>query len=155
MKPALLILVTLMLVSGAFAETPLEEKPVREVVQWFYTAFNSHGWKQVADYTTEDWNHVNPGGGWTRGRAAVLKELEEVHGTFLKGVSDTVEEIVVRFASSDVAVVTVTSRMSTFTMPDGVRHENEQHIRTFVLVQRNGRWLIMQDHNTAVARPQA
>ena len=83
----------------------------------------------------------------------MLKELEEGHGTFLKGVSDTVEEVVVRFASSDVAVVTVTSRMSTFTMPDGVKHENEQHIRTFVVVQRNNHWLIMQDQNTAVVRP--
>ena len=124
---------------------------MREVVQWFYAGFNSHGWTQVADYTTEDWNHVNPGGGWTRGRAAVLKELEEVHSTFLKGVSDTIEEIVVRFASPDVAVATVTSRMSPFTMPDGVRHIDEQHIRTFVLVQRNNRWLIMHDQNTAVA----
>ena len=144
-----------MLAGETFAETPLEEKRVREVVQWSYAAFNSHGWREVADHTTEDWNHVNPGGGWTRGRAAVLKELEEVHSTFLKGVSDTIEEVVVRFASSDVAVITVTSRMSTFTMPDGVRHENEQHIRTFVVVQRNNHWLIMQDQNTVVARPKA
>jgi uncharacterized protein (TIGR02246 family) len=43
--------------------------------------------------------------------------------------------------------------MSTFTMPDGARQENEQHIRTFVVVQRGGRWLLMQDQNTAVARP--
>jgi uncharacterized protein (TIGR02246 family) len=151
MKTTLSILVALLLASEGFAETPPQEKPVREVVQWFYAGFNSHGWTQVADYTTEDWNHVNPGGGWTRGRAAVLKELEEVHSTFLKGVSDTIEEIVVRFASPDVAVATVTSRMSPFTMPDGVRHIDEQHIRTFVLVQRNNRWLIMQDQNTAVA----
>jgi uncharacterized protein (TIGR02246 family) len=153
MKTTLFILMTVLLASEGLAETPLQEKPVREVVQRFYAGFNSHGWTQAADYTTEDWNHVNPGGGWTRGRAAVLKELEEVHSTFLKGVSDTVEELVVRFASSDVAVVTVTSRMSTFTMPDGVRHENEQHIRTFVVVQRNNKWLIMQDQNTTVAGP--
>ena len=123
MKTALSILMTALLASEGFAETPLQEKPVREVVQWFYTGFNSHGWMQVADYTTEDWNHVNPGGD----RDAVLKELQEVHSTSLKGVFDTIKEIVVRFANSDVAVVTVTSRMSTFTMPDGVRHERATH----------------------------
>jgi uncharacterized protein (TIGR02246 family) len=155
MKTALSILIALMLAGEAFAETAVEEKRVREVVQSFYAGFNSHGWAHAADYTTEDWNHINPGGGWTRGRAAVLKELEEVHSTFLKGVSDTIEEMAVRFASADVAVVTVTSRMSTFTTPDGVRHENEQHIRTFVVVQRNDHWLIMQDQNTVVARPKA
>ena len=153
MKTTLSILLTALLASEGFAETASREKQVREVVQWFYDGFNSHGWTQVADHTTEDWNHVNPGGGWTRGRDAVLKELKEVHSTFLKGVSDTIEEMVVRFASSDVAIATVTSRMSTFTMPDGVRHENEQHIRTFIVVRRNDHWLIMQDHNTAVAHP--
>ena len=155
MKTPLLTLIALLLTAEAFAQSPVEEERVRAVVHSFYAGFNSHGWTQAADYTTEDWNHINPGGGWTRGRAAVLKELEEVHNTFLKGVSDTIEEMAVRFASAEVAVVTVTSRMSTFTMPDGVRHENEQHLRTFVVVRRDDRWLIMQDQNTAVARPNA
>ena len=82
MKTTLSILIGLMLGGEAFAETPVDEKPVREVVQSFYAAFNSHGWTHAANYTTEDWNHINPGGGWTRGRAAVLKELEEVHTLF-------------------------------------------------------------------------
>jgi uncharacterized protein (TIGR02246 family) len=153
MKTTLSLLIALTLTGKTFAEIQGEEQPVREVVQAFYAGFNSHRWTHAADYTTEDWNHINPGGGWTRGRAAVLKELEEVHSTFLKGVSDTIEVVGVRFASADVAVVTVTSRMSAFTMPDGVRHENEQHIRTFVVVRRNDHWLIMQDQNTVVARP--
>jgi uncharacterized protein (TIGR02246 family) len=155
MKTPLFILIALLLTGGAFAESPVEEKRVRTVIQSFYAGFNSHSWTHSADYTTEDWNHINPGGGWTRGRAAVLKELEEVHNTFLKGVSDTIEEMDVRFASGDVAVVTVTSRMSTFTTPDGARHENERHIRTFVVVRRDDRWLITQDQNTVVARPKA
>jgi hypothetical protein len=33
--------------------------------------------------------------------------------------------------ASFVAVATVTSRVSTFTSPDGVTHTNEQNIRTF------------------------
>ena len=131
---------------------PSEEKQVRQVVQSFYDAFNSHDFGRVEEFTTEDWNHINPLGGWTRGREAVLSELREVHSTFLQGVSDTVEEMLVRFASPDVAVVTVASRVSTFTTPDGVRHENEQPIRTFVVVRRGGRWLIMQDQNTLRGR---
>jgi len=101
--------------------------------------------------TTEDWNHINPFGGWTRSREAVLKELKEVHSTRLKGVSDTIEDMTVRFATPDVAVVTVTSWTTSFTTPDGVRHENEHHIRTFIVVKRGGRWLIMQDQNTLIA----
>ena len=48
----------------------------------------------------------------------------------------------VRFATPDVAVVTVPSRMSTFTSPDGVTLENEGRIRTFVVVKRLDRRLM-------------
>ena len=81
---------TLVLVNGAFAQTPSKDEQVRQTVQSFYAAF--------------------------------------------------------------MAVVTVTSRMSTFTTPDRVRHENERHIRTFVVVKRSDRWLIMQDQNTVIER---
>jgi uncharacterized protein (TIGR02246 family) len=155
MKTALFSLIALMLMGEALAQTASEENRVREVVRSFYADFNSHVWTHAVNYTTEDWTHINPLGGWTRGRDAVLKELEEVHSTFLKGVSDTIKEMDVRFASRNVAVVTVTSQMSTFTTPDGTMHENEQHIRTFALVRHNEQWMIMHDQNTAVARPKA
>jgi uncharacterized protein (TIGR02246 family) len=155
MKIVLITLLAMFSVIAAFAQPQSDDQQVRAVVQSFYTAFNSHGWKNAESFATEDWNHINPLGGWTRGRAEVLKELEEVHGSFLKGVTDTIEDMVVKFATPDAAVATVTSRTSTFTTPDGLRHENERHIRTFILVKRGSRWLIMQDQNTTVARPKA
>ena len=138
----------LLVQARASAQSSSEETQVRQVVQSFYAAFNSHDFGRAAEYTTEDWNHINPVGGWTRGREAVLKDLKEVHSTFLRGVSDIPEEMAIRFATPDVAVVTVPSRVSTYTTPDGIKHENERQIRTFVVVKRNGRWLIIQDHNT-------
>jgi uncharacterized protein (TIGR02246 family) len=151
MKVLLCAAITLVFAVEVIAQAS-EDKRVRQAVEAFYAAFNAHGFDRAKDYTTEDWYHINPLGGWTRGREAVLKELQEVHSTFLKGVSDTIEEMNVRFATPDVAVVTVTSQMSTFTTPDGVTHENEKHIRTFVVVKRSNRWLIMQDQNTTVGR---
>ena len=150
MRLIIAALVALAIPSPISAQAPSPETPVRQAVQAFYAAFNSHQFDRAAEFTTDDWNHVNPLGGRTRGRAAVLKELKEVHSTFLKGVSDTIEQMDVRFATADVAVATVTSRVSTFTTPDGVKHENEQQIRTFVVVKRGVRWLILQDHNTIV-----
>ena len=152
MTVSLVVVFLLSLPSLVVARTSSKEKQVRQAVKSFYDAFNSHGFERASEYTTEDWNHINPYGGRTRGREAVLKELKEVHSTFLKAVSDTIEDMDVRFAAPNLAVVTVTSRMSTFTTPDGVRHENERHIRTFVVVNRNGRWLIMQDQNTTIGR---
>lgn len=144
-------IVGLGLAGGALAQTGGQEKEVSEVVQSFYAAFNAHDFEHAAEYTTEDWEHINPFGGWTRGREAVLKELREVHGTFLRGVTDTPESISVRLVTRDSAVVTVASQMSTYTTPDGTRHENERHIRTFVVVKRVGRWLVMQDQNTIIS----
>ena len=135
------------------AQSPGSAASVRQTVQAFYAAFNSHGFSHAADFTTDDWNHINPYGGRTHGRAEVLKELHQVHSTFLSGVSDNIEKMDVRFAGKDAAVATVTSRMSTFTSPDGVTHSNERHIRTFVLARHGARWLIMQDQNTTVMPP--
>jgi uncharacterized protein (TIGR02246 family) len=152
MKLLLAVVTSLYLAGGVPAQTSGEEARVRRAVQSFYDAFNSHDFGRAAEFTTEDWTHINPLGGWTRGREAVLKELKEVHSTFLKGVTDTVEEMSVRFAAAGVAVVTVPSRVGTYTTPDGARHENERQIRTFVVVRRGGRWLIMQDQNTIRSR---
>jgi uncharacterized protein (TIGR02246 family) len=155
MKKLLIFLLTLYVLSisnSVSAQTSAREKQVRQAVQSFYDAFNSHGFERATEFTTDDWNHINPFGGRTRGRSATLEDLKQVHSTFLKGVSDKVEEMDVRFADPNVAVVTVTSRINTYTTPDGIKHENDRHIRTFVVVRRNGRWLIMQDQNTIIGR---
>jgi uncharacterized protein (TIGR02246 family) len=102
------------------------------------------------DHATEDWNHINPYGGRNRGREATLKAVREVHRTFLKGITNTIEDMDIRFAAQDVAVGTVTSIVSPFTSPDVVNHRAERHIPTFVVVNHGGRWLIRQDHNTTV-----
>ena len=125
-----------------------QEMKVRNTVQLFYDAFNTHDFSKIPEFTTEDWTHINPFGSWTRGREAVLTELLEVHSTFLKGVTDTPEEMEIRFATLKVAIVTVPSMMSPHTTPDGVRHENQKQIRTFILMKRDNRWFIMQDQNT-------
>ncbi len=84
-----LIAVCLLSLGLAIGQTPSREKQVRQAVERFYAAFNSHGFEGAAEYTTEDWNHISPLGGRTRGRDATLKDLKDVHSTFLKGVTDT------------------------------------------------------------------
>ena len=128
-----------------------EEMLVRQAVREFYIAFD-HGFEGACDFATEDWAHINPYGGWTRGRTAVLAETREAHTTFLKDVTDTIEELSIRFATSDVAIATVISMLSTWISPwDGVTHERARYIRTFVVVKQQDQWLVMQDHNTAIS----
>ena len=78
MRLVLASAVSLTMVIGLHAQPAAQEAQVRKAVQSFYDAFNSHDFRRVPEFTTEDWTHINPLGGWTRGRGAVLKELEEV-----------------------------------------------------------------------------
>lgn len=150
MRLMIAIAVVASLASSLTAQGRGEEPAVRKTVEAFYDAFNGHAWDRAAEFATEDWHHINPFGGRTRGRAATLDDLKQVHATFLKGVTDTVESMDVRFATADVAVATVISRVSTYTPPGGSPHVNERHLRTFVVVKRAGRWQIMHDQNTIV-----
>ena len=125
---------------------------VRTTIETFYKNFNE-GFTGPADYATEDWNHINPNGGRTQGRDATLKRVREVHQTFLKGAKESIESMDVRFAADDVAVGTVVSVSSPFVAPDGTKHDVQRGIRTFIIVKRGDRWLIMQDHNTTVIAP--
>ena len=129
-----------------------DEAAVRDVVRAFYVGFDE-GFVKPIDFATDDWYHINPFGGIDRGLDATLKTVREVHRTFLKGVTDTPEDITVRFASGDVAVATVTSTLSPYTGPNGMKQGPHKQVRTFVVVKREDRWLIMQDHNTTVASP--
>ena len=150
MKLLILGLIGLSFFAVGFTASQSDAAGARKPVESFYSGFND-GFKRGADFATEDWTHINPYGGWTRGRDNVLKEVREVHSTFLKGVTEAMGDVEVRFANPEVAVVTVTSTMSTFTTPDGITHQNERHIRTFVVVKRGNRWLVMQDQNTTIS----
>ena len=149
MKRIGIVILGLFLMVPCAALSDDREAAVRTAIQSFYKAFDD-GFVGPADYATEDWNHINPLGGRDRGREATLKTVREVHQTFLKGTTETIENMDIRFADQNVAVGTVTSMGSPFTSPDGVKHGAERHIRTFVVVKHGERWLIMQDHNTTV-----
>jgi ketosteroid isomerase-like protein len=129
MKRFTLSIVVLLLFAPCVAMSGNDERDVRSAIQAFHKAFDD-GFTGPADYATPDWNHINPYGGRDRGREATLKTVRQVHQTFLKGTTDTIEDMDIRFATSQVAVATVLSVMSPFTSPDGVNHGTERHIRT-------------------------
>ena len=146
---ASMIVIMLMAIMPATVWGSDSEAEVRSTIEAFYKAFDE-GFTQPADFASEDWNHINPLGGRTRGREAVLKEVREVHQTFLKGATEKIESMDIRFATPEVAVGTVVSLGSSITTPDGVKHPPGRAIRTFVVVRREKRWQIMQDQNTFV-----
>jgi uncharacterized protein (TIGR02246 family) len=128
------------------AQSSRAEQDVRTAVEAFYAAFNGHSFDTVP--VTDTWEHINPLGGTARGRTTVLKELREVHSTFLKDAHQWVDNVAIRFPTPDIAIAVATGHGKTIVTPDGIRHENPRSIQTFVLVQKSGRWLIEHDQNT-------
>lgn len=152
MKRLILFLIVASCLSlSVVGQSNTAEKDVIASVKRFYAGFHDGTFPRAEEYTTDDWNHINPMGGRTNGRKAVLAEVRAVHSTFLKDVTDTPEAFDVKFLGLNTAMVVVPSVLSTFTTPDGVKHENRRNIRTFIVVKKTGRWLIMRDHNTFVA----
>lgn len=131
-------------------QNPQNEEAVKKVVMAFQNDFNEGGFKNATAYSTPDWVHINPGGGITKGQESVLKEVRTVHQSFLKGVTMQVENIDIRFVAPDVAIAYAIHKMGTYTTPDGAKHENEKHAKSYVIVKKQGKWLLVLDQNTIV-----
>lgn len=151
MKTFLFIIIATIISVAGISQSPEDEELVKKVVIAFQEDFNNGSFKNAAFYTTADWEHLNPGGGITKGRNEVLKEVREVHQTFLKGVSMTMQSISIRFITPDVAIADVIHKISNFEFPEGVKHENELNLKTYVVVKKKGKWLLTHDQNTTVA----
>lgn len=150
MKILLLSVVASFLMPAAFPQSEQDKEAIRKVIVAFQDDFNDGGFKNANDYSTEDWEHINPLGGIDKGRENVLKVVRDVHQAFLKGVTMTIENMSMRFITPDVALADVIHKVSTYTTPDGTKHENERHIKTYVLVKKKGKWLLTHDHNTII-----
>jgi uncharacterized protein (TIGR02246 family) len=132
------------------AQTSQDKEAIKKVVFAFQDDFNEGSFKNAKAYSTSDWRHINPGGGIDKGRDSVLKTVRAVHETFLKGVTMQTESMETRFLTADVAIADVIHKIDTYTTPDGVTHQNERQIKTYVLVRKKGRWLLAHDHNTII-----
>ena len=151
MKNSLILFLAISASLSSAGQNAMDKQDVEKVVIAFQDDFNDGGFKKAIAYTTNDWEHLNPGGGITKGREEVLKEVRAVHQTFLKGVTITIETITVRFITSDVAIADVIHKISTYEMPEGVKHENERHLKSYVVVRQKGKWLLTHDQNTIIS----
>jgi uncharacterized protein (TIGR02246 family) len=128
-----------------------QRSAVEATIRAFYTAFDE-GFVRPPDFAADDWVHINPFGGIDLGLEATLRTVRAVHEGMLKGVTDTPETIQIRLVTPEVAIGTVTSTMGAWIGPNGQSRPPSPQVRTFVVVARDGKWLITQDQNTFVRR---
>lgn len=127
-----------------------DKTEIEKVVFAFQKDFNDGGFKNADQYSTDDWEHINPLGGIDRGRDSVLAKVRAIHQGFLKGRTMQIDSMNVRFITSDVALAVVIHKIDPYVGANGVKHENEKNIKTYVFVKTNGKWLMTLDHNTNV-----
>ena len=136
--------------NSSFAQRSQDEQLVKNVVLAYQDDYNDGGFKNVETYTTKDWEHINPIGGITKGRDEVMKELRPLCQTILKGVTLTVESITIKFLSPTVAIANVVHKCSDYEFPQGVKHQNERHMKTYIIVKEQSKWLLTLDQNTII-----
>ena len=137
--------------NASVAQNSKNEQLVKNVVLAFQDDFNDGGFKNIEFYTTKDWEHINPGGGITKGREAVLREIRAVHQTFLNGVTLTIESITIRFLTRTVAIADVVHKCSDYELPQGIKHQNERQRKTYLVVKKENKWLLTLDQNTIIS----
>jgi uncharacterized protein (TIGR02246 family) len=150
MKAFLTVITVCFLSFISKGQSSQDKETIKKVVIAFQDDFNEGSFKNADAYSTSDWRHINPGGGIDKGRDSVLISVRAVHQTFLKGVTMEIESMDIRFLTTEVAIADVIHKVGNFTTPDGVKHENERHIKTYVIVKKKGKWLLAQDHNTII-----
>jgi uncharacterized protein (TIGR02246 family) len=151
MKIYLLFLLLITLSKPTIGQETKDLQLVKNVVLAFQNDFNNGEFKKVETYTTDDWEHINPGGGITKGRKAVLEEVRAVHQTFLKGVTMVIESMEIRFLTPNVAIAKVTHKITSYELPQGVKHENERQMKTYIIIKKGKKWWLTLDQNTVIA----
>jgi ketosteroid isomerase-like protein len=130
-------------VGGEPESQDLREEKARASMDWFNGLPVTHDFDSAADFTTPDWNLVTPTGYWARDREHTLSSVRNAFSTFLDGTTYKEHELVVHFPTDDVAVQ---FEAGTVTRAD----EQGLQVATFVVVNHQGHWLLVDSHISAV-----
>lgn len=158
MKQSILIPVFVFLATALFAQNDTkDEMAVKQViekqVEQLVSDWNTHDFKNMDTYTTEDVEWVNIVGMWWQGRAEVKTSAQKIFDTIFKNVLFTKKSVKVRLITQDVAIATLICHVGESFPPDGINHGNNRmpegdDILTLVFVKKNGNWLISAGQNT-------
>jgi uncharacterized protein (TIGR02246 family) len=138
----------------ASAQTAVPEKDAAEIhaaLDGMQSAWNHHDMKDFVSYMTEDVEWVNVVGMWWKGKAQVFKAHDALHKTMFKGRDlHPAESLAMREIAPGVVVVTMIVPMDGYTTSDGHVVPANRNLLTETFVQRDGRWLVAEGHNTVI-----
>ena len=117
--------------------------------------WNTHAFKNMDLYTTEDVEWVNIVGMWWKGRKDVIRAHQSTFDKFFKGVPFTKKSLNIRFLTGDVAIANLTCHVGSLFPPNGIdrvtnRTPETDNLLTLVYVKKNGVWLLSAGQNTII-----
>jgi uncharacterized protein (TIGR02246 family) len=117
--------------------------------------WNTHEFKNMDLYTTEDVDWVNIVGMWWKGRTEVKGSHQAGFDYFFKKVPFTRKSLEIRFLTSDVAIAHLVCHVGSLFPPDGIdrvtnRTPETDNLLMLVYVKKNGTWLLSAGQNTYI-----
>jgi uncharacterized protein (TIGR02246 family) len=150
---AIIALLSMVNVNSLRAEGS-DETAVRTLVMGFPAAWNQHDMKTLGGLFTEDADMINVVGMHWRGRDNIMTALTAFHRAMLAKDQIHFGNVLIRFITSDVAVVVAVQTSSGQIVWRDGRKQNldpaNNMLDTFVVVRRAGTWRITHNQNTVV-----
>lgn len=124
------------------ANSTQETELIRKTLDDYDSAFNRHDPKTLAEFYTEDGDHMGSSGQLTRGRVEELKAQEELHATVFKSgqVKRSIQYI--RFIRPDVAMVDATTEITGLLDPSGHPRPPFRGLNAILMTKSRGKWWI-------------
>ena len=143
------------MVSGSGADQNSDEAEIRQTVMGLQEAWNGHDMKAFANLFAEDADFVNVAGAWWKGGAEIEQKHRDSHATIFRDSTLSIEQVDVRFLTTDIAIAHVLTALVGQKMTDGTVVSRRRALLTQVLQKQDGKWLIVASHNTDVRPPVA
>ncbi len=128
-----------------------DDTEIRAALQGMDDAWNHHDMKAFVSCMADDVEWVNVVGMWWKGKAQVYQAHEAYHQTIFKTRQMHVpEHVELKLVAPETVLVTIVGGADGFTTPTGQVTPAGRMVLTEVFVKRQGRWLLVQGHNTTI-----
>ena len=140
MKAVVFMILACIFSVNASAQSDVELQSIRKLIGSFINDLNRGDFSNLSSYCIKEWIHINSNGGISNGRDEVVGEIFQAYKTNPKGAKIAIENMMVRMLSPDAAIATVKHAI-----------DNQQQVKSFVVVKQAGKWLLALDQSTIVA----
>ncbi len=127
-----------------------DQQSIQTTLDEMVRTWNQNDLDGLAALLTEDCAWVNVVGAFWPTKMAVMSALRVYHATMFKGVQQHETGRSVGEIAAGVTIGVVTFTMDDYTTPDGRWMSGVKNRITYILVKREGSWLVRSGHNTTI-----